>query len=39
MLVELDTRQERAQLAAAQADRELAGLIVKRMQAMLETRA
>jgi membrane fusion protein (multidrug efflux system) len=34
VLVELDTRQERAQLAAAQAERVLAGRIVKRMQAM-----
>jgi membrane fusion protein (multidrug efflux system) len=34
VLVELDTRQERAQLAAAEADRVLAGRIVKRMQAM-----
>ena len=34
VLVELDTRQERAQLAAAEADRELARRIVKRMQAM-----
>jgi membrane fusion protein, multidrug efflux system len=34
VLVELDTRQERAQLAAAQAERVLAARIVKRMQAM-----
>ncbi len=34
VLVELDTRQERAQLAAAQAERVLAGRIVARMQAM-----
>ena len=34
VLVELDTRQERAQLAAAQAERVLAGQIVKRMRAM-----
>jgi membrane fusion protein, multidrug efflux system len=34
VLVELDTRQERAQLAAAEADRVLAHRIVKRMQAM-----
>jgi membrane fusion protein, multidrug efflux system len=34
VLVELDTRQERAQLAAADADRVLAHRIVKRMQAM-----
>jgi membrane fusion protein (multidrug efflux system) len=36
VLVELDTRQERAQLAAAEADRALARLVLKRMQAMLE---
>jgi membrane fusion protein, multidrug efflux system len=34
VLVELDTRQERAQLAAAQAERVLAGRIIQRMQAM-----
>lgn len=34
VLVELDTRQERAQLAAAEADRVLAHRIVKRMSAM-----
>ena len=34
VLVVLDTRQERAQLAAAQADRVLAGRILARMQAM-----
>jgi len=34
VLVELETRQERAQLAAAEADRVLAHRIVKRMQAM-----
>ncbi len=36
VLVALDTRQERAQLDAALADRKLAGLIVSRMEAMLE---
>lgn len=36
VLVALDTRQERAQLDAALADRKLARLIVSRMEAMLE---
>ncbi len=36
VLVELDTRHERAQLTAAEADRVLADRIVKRMQAMCE---
>ncbi|RPI49511.1 MAG: efflux RND transporter periplasmic adaptor subunit, partial [Acidobacteria bacterium] len=36
VLVELDTRQERAQLAAAEAERDLAGLNFDRMQGLLK---